>query len=359
MSGLRKLKAWVLNHELDPNNIRAQLSASGVPVSPADCRTCSDPCEEGHGEYPPRFTVDMETQMLGSVRPFRRQVIPTVTSYQTNSGFYRSTDWDREITRTSGSLAAYISGARRKSSVTQPASPDVPRLPGIFNASDSTEIAILNGSHKTISDDHELETVLVFPDFVVVSGVPSSSQGAKMLWNSALDPQVPRILGSTPDEAPFHTWVLPYSVVITLCSHKRRDNRCGISAPKLQHVFTDSLHRRGWTVDTQIEHILDPPLEKFAGTMEEKNAHVIETLKTLQGERKALILFNSHMGGHRYAGNCIIYTPSGTSVWYGRVSPHEVESVVENTIEGGLVLPPLLRGGLGLSKPGCETLHDW
>jgi (2Fe-2S) ferredoxin len=46
-------------------------------------------------------------------------------------------------------------------------------------------------------------------------------------------------------------------------------------------------------------------------------------------------------------------------VWYGRITPHEVDSVVENTVEGGLVLPALLRGGLNLSKPGCKTLHDW
>ncbi|KAF7351324.1 hypothetical protein MSAN_01563900 [Mycena sanguinolenta] len=350
MSGFRKLKAWALNHELDTDNIRTRLSASGVPVSSADCRTCSDPCEEGHGEFPSRFTVDMETQMFGSVRPFCRQIVVSTGT----------TDWDREITWTSGSLASYISGAHQKTGASQAATKsDVPRLPGIFNASDSNELSILNGSHRTISDDHELGTVLVFPDFVIISGVPSSSAGAKMLWNSALDPRIPRILGSTPDEARFNTWVLPYSAVITLCSHKRRDKRCGISAPKLESVFTDALHRRGWTVDTQIEHIIDPPLEKFTGTAEEKEAHVINTLKTLQTAKKALILFNSHMGGHRYAGNCIIYTPSGTAVWYGRVSPHEVESVVENTIEGGLILPPLLRGGLGLSKPGCKTLHDW
>jgi hypothetical protein len=28
----------------------------------------------GHDEYPPKFDVDLETQMLGSVKPFRRQV---------------------------------------------------------------------------------------------------------------------------------------------------------------------------------------------------------------------------------------------------------------------------------------------
>ncbi|KAJ7858730.1 Sucrase/ferredoxin-like-domain-containing protein [Mycena leptocephala] len=348
MSGLRKLKAWVLNHELNTDNIRTKLSASAVPVSAADCRTCSDPCEAGHGDYPTRFKVDMETQMLGSVRPFRRQI-------HISTG---KTDWDREVTWTGGSLAAFVSGAHRKTTVTpSAANSNVPHIPGIFNASDSTEISILNSNHTTISDDHGLETVLVFPDFMAVAGVPSDQQGAKLFWETALDPQIPRILGSS--ESTFNTWVLPYSCVITLCSHKRRDNRCSIAAPKLERAFTDSLHHRGWTVDTQLEHIVDPPLEKFSGTMEEKNAHVTHTLKTLQTAKKALILFNSHMGGHRYSGNCIIYTPSGTSVWYGRVTPHEVDSVVENTIEGGLILPPLLRGGLGLSKPGCKTLHDW
>ena len=44
---------------------------------------------------------------------------------------------------------------------------------------------------------------------------------------------------------------------------------------------------------------------------------------------------------------------------YGRVTPHDIESIVENTIVKGLVLPPLLRGGLNLSKPNCKSLNDW
>ncbi|KAJ7202988.1 Sucrase/ferredoxin-like-domain-containing protein [Mycena haematopus] len=355
MSGLRKLRAWVFNHELNPDNIRAQLSASAIPVSSADCRTCSDPCEEGHGDYPGRFTIDMETQMLGTVRPFHRQILISTGTI----------DWGLEVTRTSGSLAAFVSRAWRRTPATPTVNPIVPRVPGIFNASDSSWISILNGSHKTISDDPELETVLIFPDFMVVAGVPSSREGAELLWNTALDPRIPRIFGE--EKTKFHTYVLPYSVVITFCSHKRRDGRCGISAPKLElgdpfierTAFTNSLHQRGWTVDTQLEHIIDSPLERFSGTTEEKGAHVLQSLKALQTAKKALVLFNSHMGGHQYAGNCMIYTPNGVSVWYGRITPHEVDSVVENTIEGGMILPALLRGGLNLSRPGCETLHDW
>ncbi|EEB88526.1 hypothetical protein MPER_13593 [Moniliophthora perniciosa FA553] len=68
---------------------------------------------------------------------------------------------------------------------------------------------------------------------------------------------------------------------------------------------------------------------------------------------------NSHTGGHKYAGNCIIYTPHGSGVWYGRVTTHEVNAIVSQTIEKGLVLPPLLRGGVNLSRPGCKSLYDW
>jgi (2Fe-2S) ferredoxin len=123
------------------------------------------------------------------------------------------------------------------------------------------------------------------------------------------------------------------------------------------------------------------PLEDLRGTPEETEQHIIKELQSSAKEKRALILKTSHIGGHKYAGNCIvcvnqpiiawaelmnecfgrmqIYTPQGSSVWYGRVSPHEVESIVLNTIINGLVLPPLLRGGLNISRPGCKTLNDW
>ena len=54
-----------------------------------------------------------------------------------------------------------------------------------------------------------------------------------------------------------------------------------------------------------------------------------------------------------------IYTPQGVSIWYGRVTPHNVDAVVRETILGGKILPPLLRGGLNISRPGHTSLNDW
>ncbi|KAJ7904286.1 Sucrase/ferredoxin-like-domain-containing protein [Mycena olivaceomarginata] len=353
---LWKLRALVLGHGHPPDNIYTTLTASGIPVAAADCRTCPNPCDEGHSEYPRRLSIDMESTMLGSVKPFNRQIL-------ISTGL---SDWDRDITDTQGSLAALISQTQ------PPKVPDAPPaisidladekalspVPGVFSSTDSTRLSILNGSHKTVCEDDEHGTVIVLPDYSVVVGVPATLDGAKELWRSALDSRLPR-MGITEETSSFQTWVLPYSCVIMLCSHKRRDNRCAIAAPKLEHAFIECLHRKGWTADTQLEHIVEPPLESFSGTAEEKTRYITDELKALPAAKKALILKNSHMGGHKYAGNCIIYTPQGSSVWYGRVSTHEVESIVVNTIEGGLVLPPLLRGGMDLSRPGCPTLHDW
>jgi len=54
-----------------------------------------------------------------------------------------------------------------------------------------------------------------------------------------------------------------------------------------------------------------------------------------------------------------IYTPRGAGVWYGRVTPHEVESIVKYTIIGGKVLPTILRGGVDLTSHGKMSLYDW
>ncbi|KAJ7068063.1 Sucrase/ferredoxin-like-domain-containing protein [Mycena amicta] len=350
---LRRLRALVLGEARCELDKYASLSASGIPIALGDCRSCPNPCDEGHAEYPRRFVVDHDSTLLGSMKPFRRQILISTGK----------SDWDYCVTETPGSLAALIAQTQPP---TQPESPApiaidldekaAPLVPGVFTSSDSTRLSILNGSHKTVSAEQEEHTVVVLPDYTIIVGVRASVEDATELWRTALDASLPR-LGL--QRTTFSSYVLPFACVILLCSHKRRDNRCAISAPKLEHAFIRSLEAKGWTAHTELEHIVDPPLEKFSGTVEEKERHVADELRTLPATRKALILRNSHIGGHHFSGNCVLYLPSGSCVWYGRVTPHEVESIVENTILGGLVLPTLLRGGMDIMRPGCPTLHDW
>lgn len=89
----RKLKARIIGADAEKatsDSVITDLKAASVPISSADCRICPDPCDEGisvypfrfflsntyagHDDWPPRFDVDMETFMLGSVKPYQRQV---------------------------------------------------------------------------------------------------------------------------------------------------------------------------------------------------------------------------------------------------------------------------------------------
>ena len=136
----------------------------------------------------------------------------------------------------------------------------------------------------------------------------------------------------------------------------------------------------GWDVHTQLEDPIGSPLEDYPDG-DEKEAELSRTLQELDESlpKRALILMTSHIGGHKYAGNVIvrcpshcrnivhwalidvaqIYMPQGAGVWYGRVSTHEVASIVHTTILGGRILPPLLRGGVNLARPDCKRLNDW
>lgn len=53
-----------------------------------------------------------------------------------------------------------------------------------------------------------------------------------------------------------------------------------------------------------------PPLEDFSGTPEERDAELLRRLKTHDAQtcdfKRALILKSSHVGGHKFAGNCIV-----------------------------------------------------
>lgn len=112
------------------------------------------------------------------------------------------------------------------------------------------------------------------------------------------------------------------TATILICGHRGRDVRCGILGPLLREQFQSELKRRG-----------------IVGEV-----HVI-----------------SHIGGHKYAGNVIIYLPpsarghrlAGTGIWYGRVDTTKVEGIVEETIVGGRIIYELFRGGI---SQGGENL---
>ena len=140
------------------------------------------------------------------------------------------TDWIREVTDGKGTLAGYMwdvvsSGGtskdkeKAKSKEDKPANgAPVQSVAGVFDSTKAKRVTIQNGSHRTVSDDHDKETVLVFPDYKVVTEVDVSKAGAEELWDCAVSPSV--ALRSAPESkgATVKSWILPYACVILLCA---------------------------------------------------------------------------------------------------------------------------------------------
>lgn len=145
-------------------------------------------------------------------------------------------------------------------------------------------------------------------------------------------------------------------VVVLICGHGGRDMRCGITGPVLQDEFSKSLDKVGLHVESSAVEINFAEGEKrLIGDGEEKKRITA---------RVGLI---SHIGGHKFAGNVIVYVPpgmrtadgakhplEGCGIWYGRVEPRHVEGIVRETVMGGKVIEELFRGGI---RKGGEILR--
>ena len=133
-------------------------------------------------------------------------------------------------------------------------------------------------------------------------------------------------------------WTPMTSPTILICGHNSRDSRCGILGPLLRTEFESYFGRReppGGSVERQAFDGAFGPRDEIRNT------------------RVALV---SHVGGHAFAGNVIVYLPpglvlrngqvsplAGMGIWYGRVEPRHVWGIME-TVQRGEVIEELLRG---------------
>lgn len=96
-----------------------------------------------------------------------------------------------------------------------------PQYPGVFTQQHGTRLSILNGSHTTISEHHDRETVLVFPEYRVVFGVENKPKAVELLYEKVLSPSATYIPTISEEkeggELPFAILPIPYSCVILLC----------------------------------------------------------------------------------------------------------------------------------------------
>lgn len=137
-------------------------------------------------------------------------------------------------------------------------------------------------------------------------------------------------------------------ILVLICGHGGRDMRCGVMGPVLRQEFETQFPEEG-------VQVLRGPVEmEMAGSA-----------KAALTARVGLI---SHIGGHKFAGNVIIYLPpslktsevdgphplAGHGIWYGRVEPKHVRGIVQETVLRGNVIEDIFRGGI---RPNREILR--
>lgn len=143
-------------------------------------------------------------------------------------------------------------------------------------------------------------------------------------------------------------------VLVLICGHGGRDIRCGVTGPILRDQFEKSLPESGLQV---LRDPVEIPQEDSKATLPSDG----------EAARTARVGLISHVGGHKFAGNVIVYIPPGTKtsggekhalagcgIWYGRVEAKHVEGIVRETVLEGRVIEDLFRGGI---KQGGEILR--
>ncbi|CAO3597508.1 unnamed protein product [Absidia cylindrospora] len=229
-----------------------------------DCLTCQDPCEE-HQAYPP-LDIKTDRNIAATTKPYNRHIL---------------------ITRQSTMITC------------------------------SSLVSI----HSTISGAQDL---FILPDNIVVAQCHAGNVDS--LWSYLQQLDSNKETPPSPSDGLFIK-PNPYSALLLLCSHRRRDKRCGVTAPILAREF---------------DHIL-------------RNKDNMDDVE---------IVMVSHIGGHKIAGNVILYTHQGKrGIWYGLVKTCHCKAIVEETLEKGKIIQALYRGAMGNSFTSQEmkssSLLSW
>ncbi|KAN0071330.1 Sucrase/ferredoxin-like domain containing protein [Elaphomyces granulatus] len=315
-------------------------------VDPAvDGQDCDRDCASCTIHYPARFDVEESDKLYGQVKGWSTHLLVATGK----------SDWVRDVADEKGSLMEAI----------------VKR--GIEPTNGTLK---LSASNMPIPEEYRQQkigsqptTVLLLPAFTIVEHVTPALAAdlIKYFVNPAVTtttplPSIPTVPTANPDIlslTPLRARPCPHAAVILLCSQRTRDARCGLSAPLLRREFERHLRIHGLYRDMNDE--------RPGGVG---------------------IYFISHVGGHKYSANVMVYRrrdfdwykPKGSGaeekpgeeveeitdqeaegatqgIWLARVRPEDCEGIVKFTILQGKVVKPQsqLRGGFNREK----SLVSW
>lgn len=297
------LLSYVLRSDkkIEQNNAEIAEQFEIASCEPDDCSSCNY-------KYP-NMVLETITPLWGSVKPWQHHLLVATGK----------TDWVHSVTDESGSLAKALDASQDS-----------------WKFATKGRVIISNSSLPPPDEHFEWDgtdvkdkptSLLILPEFLVLNNItPNSASSDLNAVMTALQKQqtqevsekLPKSILSSisfPSTSKTSLAPCPDLAYILLCSHRTRDKRCGITAPILQKAF----HERLAELDLYRDASDDRP----------------------GGVRVSMV---SHVGGHKYAANVIIYTKSGQAIWLARIKPEHVEKVLECCVLKGQVFPELLRG---------------
>lgn len=179
-----------------------------------DCEGCHEPCED-HTQFPSYLEFDTESPLLGSMKPYGRH-------FMISTG---QSDWVEHIEEDKGTLAANLQALIAES--------PMPWRTFITNTS-------LVPQHSTVNGGTD---VIILPENIVIGNV--APEDAQLVYDIFVKLPLPTSDAALDLNIAFKEYDLKeigvypnlFENMILICSHRKRDKRCGVTAPILNREF--------------------------------------------------------------------------------------------------------------------------
>ncbi|TPX30592.1 hypothetical protein SmJEL517_g05877 [Synchytrium microbalum] len=255
---------------------KAEFPTTETFIDEDPCSACEKGC--AHPQLPATLAskIDYDEPLLGSMKPYSLHLCIIEGS---------SSQWPERIEEDPTTITSKVMELAQK----------VTKFRILVSAIDisTTGLHISDAQAQGKGVD-----ILVFPYNVILRGLKLAEIGAVI--QDLVNDKIPS--GVVVEK------LGQKDVVVFVCTHKKRDKRCGVAGPMLIEEFQKAI-------------------EEMKGL--EYNIHVCGI---------------SHTGGHKFAGNLILYGEQTRGEWYGRVKTCHVRPILQKTIIEGKVFKELWRG---------------
>ncbi|KAJ5306159.1 hypothetical protein N7508_005174 [Penicillium antarcticum] len=266
-------------------------------VSPdADGPECLKDCADCTVQFPSKVKVDNLRPLYGHIKSFHSHVLVATGR----------SDWKEKVEQEKGTLMEAFDETKSEHGRIMVSASNL-------NAPD----------HETAEGADNATSVLILPSFTFVDNITQADVPEVM--SRFIDHPVTQlnekgtVAGAVAPISGISSRPCDLDYVVLLCSHKRRDARCGITAPLIKRELERHLRPLGLDRDA------DDSRPGGAG-----------------------IFFVSHVGGHKFSANVLVYRKKDQQmIWLARVRPEHCEGIVRYTLLEGKVVHPdtQLRGG--------------